>query len=1201
MKSIYAILILSLTCFASQLEKDFQNPPPGYGTQAWWHWTSRFVTKKGITADLEAMAKVGIEVAHIFCASATPTPPGQHPQMLTDEWKEIFRHAGEEARRLGIKLGVHNCPGWSSSGGPWITPENSMQYVVASETNVMGSQTVTTKLRQPFTQHNHYRDIEVLAFPNPNTQLVPKVKLLFETNEKPEFVADNDPDTKILLRTQKPGDESIVLFEFPESITASFLELKFANSSLYIKGFVETSSDGTNFQNAASFNFELYNDQQAPKHIQLNVKSPFRACKVTFQNRPRPPWGGKPDTYLIDARLLASPMIPNINARNSAGTNFSYKPFPDSYTEKGIQVKDIIRLTDKLQNDGTITAKLPEGQWTILRIGHTTTGKRNAPAYLSGLECDKLSRRGLDAHWPHSMTQFSNTLKGLDVLKFSTIDSYEVGGQNWTPGLQDEFRKRRGYDIVNFLPAVLGYVVDTPQISAKFLFDFQRTIAELFAENYFDYFTELCHRDGITAITEAYGGPFASIRCSRTVDIACTEFWIGGGPPGKLPSYVANVQGNKKVGAEAFTTDAKPGRWQQDPAQLKEYGDNAWASGINQLILHSYVHQPWLNVKPGLSLGRHGSMLNRHTTWWDDAKPWLDYIKRSQFLLQQGKTTAEFLVLAPEANPNSLPNIQQLDKAGLGYDYCCVEDLYDSIATTQDGKLKTPSGATYYALFLGNNSVITTKTLEKILQLAQDGATIIGTKPIDSPSLDHNDQSFKSLIEKLWHDAKLNESRTIGKGRLINTNNPVQALQIKPTIDPVFGIKSIKRRLEDETLIVWLANTQDAYITKKLAFNLPNTSSPQIWNPENASIMPPTTAIHEDGKLIIPLEFKPLQSLFIVFKNQQPNNIPFENVATAAANQEPDEGITISKAIYRDREDHAIQKDVTEILKKLVADNELNFPVSNATLGGDISPNRYKELVIHFNSNGKTFEKIAPEHHDFHFNLSARTRQKTIRPTWHNNAPAIEFEQPGSATCRMSDKSTKTVTVNDVPAPINLDDTWTVNFPPNLGAPSSITLDKLIDLATHDNPGVKFFSGTATYTKKFAFDKQLSPNARYILDLGNVKNLAKIKLNDAVPILLWHPPFTLDITDFLKAGENTLAIQITNLWPNRLIGDAMNTTPVPTTGSWPSWVIDDKPTSPAGHITFVTWRDGWNKDDIPLPSGLIGPVAIKTAILKTIP
>ena len=432
-------------------------------------------------------------------------------------------------------------------------------------------------------------------------------------------------------------------------------------------------------------------------------------------------------------------------------------------------------------------------------------------------------------------------------------------------------------------------------------------------------------------------------------------------------------------------------------------------------------------------MGRHGSMLNRHTTWWDAPSPG-SITSNVHISPATRQNHSRFLVLAPEANPNSLPNIQQLDNAGLGYDYSAPRPLrfhcHDPRRKTQ-----TPRGLLTRPL-LGNNSVITTKTLEKILQLAQDGATIIGTKPIDSPSLDHNDQNFKSLIEKLWHDTKPNESRTIGKGRLINTNNPVQALQIKPIIDPVFGIKSIKRRLEDETLIVWLANTQDAYITKKLAFNLPDTSSPQIWNPEKASIMPPTTAIHEDGKLIIPLEFKPLQSLFIVFKNQQPNNI-HSKMSQPCGKPEPDrrspsqrQSTGIGKTMQYKRRNGCRQKPSLT----------MNSTSCLNAVGGDAKPIR----TCHTFLQRKTFEKIAPEHHDF-ISISAPEPAKTIRPGTTTPPPSNRTTRLRNLQDeRQVNKSRNAV--NGVPAPINRTMPGQ-STPPNL-RPQGHHLDKLIDLAT---------------------------------------------------------------------------------------------------------------------------------------------------------
>lgn len=1266
------------------LRQGFASPPQEAKAETWWHWSSLFVTPEGITADLESMKEIGYGAAHVFAPAMSSTPPGEWPQIMTPAWRQLFKHAAAEAKRLGLQLGVHNCPGWSSSGGPWIKPADSMQYLVATELGVTGPAKGPFKLAQPETRHDYYRDIEVYAFPTGTPMPQPEITLDFKA-ENPAAVADGDRTTFINFPTAEKGGRGSVTFQFSEPYEARFAEIKFGARALYINAEVEISDDGRNFRKAGTLSQGIHNDKGDPKLVSLGDK-PVKAkfFRFTFLHRPFPVWIRPADIRVDDIRLLPMPMIAGIGSKNSSAASFGYAPPSEGYAKApGIDPGKLLRLGDRLKPDGTLDWDAPAGNWTILRIGHTSTGACNAPASLRGLECDKLSKRGLDAHWPHMMKILFDDVRETGVLKYATIDSYEVGGQNWTVEFPEEFRKRRGYDLMPYLPAALGYMIGTPAESARFLYDFQRTVSDLFAENYYDYFTELCHKNGLIAITETYGGPFDNLRCARSADIPTGEFWIGwNGKPGLLQSSAANFHGRSRVGAESFTTEAMPGRWQQDPRQLKEYGDRAWAGGISALIMHSFVHQPLLNVRPGITLGRHGAHLNRNNTWWKYGNGWTDYIARAQYLLQQGRKVADLLILTGESRPNGGGTAPD----GYSIDLCCWDDLMENLKCV-DGRLVAPSGATYAVLSLGNDRNLSLATLKKVEELLEAGATVAGLVPLGSPTLSGgsaSDTEYAALVAKLWGDKPVHRSmRKVGRGRLIVNNNPAEILRtagIAPDFKVPLGLNVLHRKV-GEVEIYFVNNDSDLVYDGNVSFRAGAGKVPESWDPLTGEIKPFTVWQNTGSHVSMPIILDPRESRFVVFtpsdskpaltafrqegklpeleivkavyrargektgrdvtehvrKLQTPSGLDFKvennllggdpasnrfkelfieyrnggrpgstvvqerQMVKLAPGPGENRSLKINKAIYRARgEEKGV--DVTEKVRAMISPEGISLVADNQTFGRDPAPNRYKELVLEYEYNGKAERKVLQEHALFSINTAFHPEPSVVQAITKDGAPYLRFDRPGEAEVTCADGSTLRISCDALPAPLKLDSDWHLAFPPDLGAPATVELPRLISWTEHSDPGVKYFSGTATYTKEFELPADLpAANRRLMLDLGEVRNLAEVELNGRKVALLWTPPFACDVTDQLTPGRNTLTIRVTNLLVNRQIGDEQREWKDETVAGsqWPKWVLEDKPHSESGRLTWGTWK-GWTAKDAPLPSGLLGPVQLRAAVLLPI-
>ena len=760
----------------------------------------------------------------------------------------------------------------------------------------------------------------------------------------------------------------------------------------------------------------------------------------------------------------------------------------------------------------------------------------------------------------------SSDLDAGGALKYATIDSYEVGGQNWTEDFAVEFENHRGYSLRSWLPAALGYVVGTPAESARFLYDFQRTVSDLYAENYFDYFTQLCHKNGLTVITETYGGPFDNLRAARASDIPTGEFWIeqpGLELPSRMPASSAHFYGKPRVGAESFTTESRPGRWQQDPQQLKQWGDPAWMQGISAFIMHSFVHQPLLNVRPGVTLDRFGSHINRNNTWWPYGSHWVGYINRAQFLLQQ-KPVVDLLILAGEGRPNNFMNIPQSEIAGYDYDYCSITDLMDNVHV-KNGRITTSSGMSYAMLSLGTDRHLSLATLQKVESLLKNGAIIAGLTPSGSPSLvgstvlsdrkkgnqstlvsaslangiDVEDR-YTALVEKLWgKSGDENASRRIGSGLLITGNMPHNILReagILPDFQSDTGIGFIHRR--DKNIDIYMVNNKTGeYFTGNACFRAGKGKSPSLWRPDTGTEeIPAVWKEEKNGAITLPLALLPGETIFVIFASGK-KNMDTGNNATASGKKAKNSG------------------------KKALATG----------------------YIVETNKTATSFSSDAP----------------AAAPVIGENGLAVRFNHPARITIDYPDGTKKQAEVKDIPSPIALNTEWTVAFPPNLGAPATINLDNLISLSDHPVDSVKFFSGTATYEKTFNLPGSLlTSNRRLILDLGEVKNLAEIEINNK-KVVLWKSPFKYDITEWLHEGENKLIVRITNLWVNRFIGDEQTEWTDESIRGWPKWVFDDKQNSGSGRVTWSTWK-GWRKEDKPLPSGLIGPVCIKVVEIRDI-
>lgn len=1265
------------------------------------------ITKEGITTDLEAMQRVGIGGAQIFnVGCGIPAGP---VEFFTPEWREMMKHAAKEADRLGIELCIHNCAGWSSSGGPWNTPENAMQQLVTSEVSIVGPVQFSKKLPQPPTKLDFYRDIEVLAFPTPAGEdvtmqtLSPKVTASAGKIDG-GLLYDGKPETMVKLPLPRKEQPLFIQFEFARPIAARSAMLVLDAGSRSTRGMIQASDDGQVFHELQAFSFPR-NGGDGSLSIALDTPTPCRFFRVEFT------FGGVNARQVKVAEVSFSPClrIGDVFAKsgmNMGTLNGSSNP-SESVVAAGLVVgqNDILNITDRLNADGRLDWNVPPGQWTILRIGHTPTGRDNHPAPEGGLglECDKLSTAAMDAHWSGFVQNVVDDLGPLagkgKAFNNVLIDSYEVGGQNWTPAFRAEFRRRRGYDPLPWLVAVTGRVVDSPETTERFLWDMRRTIADLFAENYFGRFKELCNQRGLTASLEPYTGPFESLQCGAAADIPMGEFWVGseGHPSLKIASTVGHIYGQPIIGAESFTAAPSKdhGRWLDDPYALKALGDRVFCQGINRYIFHRYAMQPWTNRWPGMTMGQWGTHFDRTCTWWEQGRAWMQYIARSQFMLQQGSFVADAAAFCGESAPVQMPAINP--ELPSGYDYDGINaDVLLNHASVENGQLLLDSGMRYRVLELSQpDRTMTPKLLRKLRDFVAAGLTVIGPPPVKSPSLDGYpkcDEEIKALVAEMWGDCdgKTVTEHRLGKG-LVVWGQPMEKVFATLDVKPDFefpaenGSKLVFiHRRDGDADIYFVSNQRAVFDSVECTFRV-GGKVPELWHPDSGRIEDAPVWHEEGGRTTVVLPFDPAGSVFVVFrKPATADHIVSAHYAAAAPAVPP-----IEKKLEILRAEYGVlfvpsaeSADITDVVQRLIKSGTRRIAADNK-LAGDPAPGKLKQLRVEFRDaptitvdeggtvevpdgaevvhafygaadggnpeagkwadvatrlaglieNGRLSVKIdntlaggdpAPmEKKGVLVEYRYGDRQRTVRmeegntlvlpeealdtkaPVYglavnHSGQPVCRAWEPGSLEARTADGRTLTANVPDVPPPIDLSGPWTLSFPPNWGAPASVELPTLLSWTDHADRGVKYFSGTATYARNVEIPPEMfGPGRSLWLDLGVVENLAEVSVNGTPLGILWKPPFRANISAAAKPGGNRLEIKITNLWPNRLVGDEQlppdcDWLPNLALKDWPQWLLDGKP-SPTGRLTFTTWHH-WKKDDALLPSGLLGPVALRAAV-----
>ncbi len=1042
-----------------------------------WPWMNGNVTKDGIDKDLAWMHRVGITSVGLGSAAIdTPRVVKKRLEYLSPEWKVAFRYAVGEADKYGIKVGIGAAPGWSMTGGPWVTPQQAMKKLVWSAMPVEGGKPFHGILTQPpdvigpiqnapwFGDHpptpktaalHFYRDAIVIAYRATVTEPIVLGAAASTGKLDAKILNDGDLSKGVMLEpATEDGDLWVqVKYRKPATIQGATLGM-IVPKSLGYHVVVEASNDGDVWRHVADFPqvAQLQRMQMGEQTISFAPVT-ARYFRLVLKAAPPIPTSYRPKKEdaapgMISAEVEAHPQrvydVREVVFHTAATVNefekkamfaapprdfYTINSTPDFAPGSAIDPSSVVVLNDKMKPDGTLDWTPPPGKWIVMRLGYSPVGKENHPAPLeaTGLEADKLNPAHM-RDYAEKYIDFYRTVTGPELmgkrgLTSIGLGSTEISEQNWTEDILSEFKRLRGYDPSPWLPALTGLVVKSPADSDMFLYDWRRTVDALLTRSEYEEFCKVVHENGLMCggqALEDHRPTFGDdMDMRRYYDAVGAAMWTYNSD--KFPAilaYEADIQGAASaahiyganlVNLESLTSDRQP--WWWAPRDTKKFLDLEFALGGNRLGIHTSVHQP-VDKPPGLSLGPFGQFFNRHETWAEMARPWLDYISRASWMLQQGKFVGDIVYFyGQEAPIVSLWGNKRVDGVPKGYafDFANADVLLNRLSV-EDGALVTKTGMRYRVLYLGGSSdKMTLAALRKVRALAEQGAVIVGKRPVESPSLADDPAAFQTEADAVFGKQGETAMRTLGEGKVFASGSLEEAfaaLNLKPDFTysgADTNFLYLHRHL-DNGEVYFVSSRTDKPVNAELSFRVTG-KTPEIWD----------------------------------------------------------------------------------------------------AITGKVS------LVSYKIANGRTNVSLA---------LPA------------NGSAFVVFRKPAKAQAKKVRPPVET-------AIKTLDGSWTVAFQPGRGAPAKITEKNLVSWSASADPGVKYFSGVGTYTKTFVLPKAaLKRGTRLMLDLGEVRELAEVSLNGKAVGTVWTPPFQLDITKALKPGKNVLKVKVVNLWVNRLIGDA---------------------------------------------------------------
>ena len=737
--------------FSKKDKRAFLHPGRIYYPETWFHFLNGSIRREGITRDLEAIAASGIQGVQFFHGQQGNSEdwPGteEHVECLSPKWESLVRHTAEEAHRLGLRFSLQTCPGWAMSGGPWIKPEQAMRHLSYSRTDVTGGKEVDVELPVPHREDwRDWQDIAVLAFPTPqgDTDKYCQVK---------EVEAEaHQEDWKRLLSGER-GFNFILEPATPQK--PHRLRVKLQEDALTLMG------GGVPVRSIEFNPIDRFNHEFAVQpDIHLRVLTPKGAVALdtdfphaNWQDDEKTMTFALPDLqergeYMLEITNLHPMRLSSLRFSTATrGHNWEMEAgwtsrwllrLPENMNEDGsgfVKRTNIVNLTDRMTPDGKLRWDAPNGRWTILRIGHVNTGRKNGPApkEATGWEVNKLDSAFVTYQFRSYIGRLTDgPLKGL--VNNMLMDSWECSSQTWTRYMQQEFLSRRHYDLIDWMPTIFGWVVEDRQQTSKFLSDWRRTINELFTDNFYGQMTRLAHEKGMTASYETAAGdifPGDPMEYYKYADVPMAEYWQPirnwlanhNYKPIRVTASAARMYGKPRVSAESFTSFELT--WDEDLSMLREVANQNMVEGVTHTVFHTYTHNPDADrYFPGTSFGGGiGTPFLRKQTWWPYMHHFNTYLARCAFMLERGlPVSSVFWYIGDEIEQK--PDQYAPFPEGYAFDYCNTDAFLHRISV-REGRWTTPEGIAYDVLWIPDSKRLLPETADKMQALAAEGGRII--------------------------------------------------------------------------------------------------------------------------------------------------------------------------------------------------------------------------------------------------------------------------------------------------------------------------------------------------------------------------------------------------------------------------------------------------------------------------------------------
>jgi len=1039
--------------FSEADAKEFAHPDKIHYPETWFHFIGGNVDREGITKDLEAIAGARISGIHLFHGQFGGDWPGvkEHVTCLDSNWNSLVNHTASEAKRLGLRFTMQNCPGWSMSGGPWIKPEDAIRILAYTRTDINGGTQVNVNLPSACNpseaEWRNYTDLMVLAFPTPDgdtdAPLCPSSVTATENSEVWSVLLNGGSAGMSVA----PGTHTIeVKYDEPQTVRS----IVFSPISTMNHPWIGEPGIDTRIEAVAEDGSKvtILDDSMPMSNWQDDVyPMTFATDECTAK------------TFLIHIKNAHDMAINRLQLLSSARKNnweaeaawtLRSTPYASEHPQQSVsafvKADSIIDITDYMQADGTLAWDAPQGQWTVLRIGHVNSGMKNgpAPAEATGWECNKLSKSAADIQFNNYIGKIADgPAKGL--LDGMLMDSWECRSQTWTQDMEEQFASMNDYQLRSWLPAVFGYVIDSHETTARFLSDWRSCISHLFTENFYGRMAENAHSKHLNYQFETAAGdifPADILEYYKYADVPMTEFWNHPDPdsyvgafnfkPIRFIASASRLYGKTRIDAESLTSFYLT--WDEHFSRLKDVANQNYVRGVTHSVFHTYTHNPCADTMvPGTSFGfTIGTPFLRGQTWWKYMPEFTDYFARMSYMLERGRPVSDVLWYLGDCSMHK-PDENYKFPDGFKYDFC-NQDILINRMSVKDGRLVSTEGISYSFLWIPDNHHMLPATAARLKELLEQGATVVSEAPLEIGTL--NDAgTYDADVAEIWGEGSGKELRSIGKGRLFkgySLEDAIAELGLKQDLVADGELGWLHRQAGSADWYFLTAPLEGTFIGK---VSIMNTGAVSLWNPVDGST----------------------------------RNIPF---------------------------------------------------------------------------------------------------------TTENGRTVLDIDLPHAGSCFIvidSAKEAESVVAAQTIKTVDLSNDWNLSFPEGWGAPADMKIESLAfwkDLDISEEG--KSFSGTAVYSKTLPMD-EITEDCTYTLDLGVVEQIAKVYVNGNPVSVLWSEPYSTDITEFLKSGENEIKVEVTSAWYNRL--------------------AYDESLAPEARKTWVLYGPAAGSPY--RPSGLLGPVKVE--------